>query len=263
MKTITLTTDFGYVDPFVGIMKGVILSICPQVQIIDLTHNIPPQNIQQASYIISTSYRFFPKGTINVCIVDPSVGSKRKSILIETTNYFFIGPDNGIFTTIIESENVNQVIELTNERFFLPELSQTFHGRDIFAPVAAHLATGKNPSSFGRLLKMENLVKLQKSELIKNKGNYIAKVLYIDHFGNLITNIPNNLISKNIKGKFKNFLITSLVTNYEEAEDNQLTAIKGSSGYIELFLKKGNAAKLTDAKITDNFEILLSSDTIF
>ena len=259
MKTITLTTDFGHSDPFVGIMKGVILSICPQAQIIDLTHNIPPQNIQQASYILGTSYRFFPKGTSHVCVVDPSVGSSRKPILIETTNYFFIGPDNGIFTTIIESENIKQVIELTNERFFLPELSQTFHGRDIFAPVAAHLVNGKNPSSFGRLLNLEKLVKLQKLDLIKNKGNYIGQVLYIDHFGNLITNIPNNLISKNIKGKFKNFLITYLVTNYEEAKDNQLTAIKGSSGYLELFLKKGSAAKLTDAKIADNFEIQYSS----
>lgn len=265
MPIITLTTDFGNSDPFVGIMKGVILNICPKVQIIDLTHNISPQNIEQANYILGASYRFFPKSTINVCIVDPGTGTSRKPVLIETKNYFFIGPDNGIFTIIIETENIKKVISLTKERFFLPEISQTFHGRDIFSPVAAHLAKilvetpYRGISTFGETINPKDLVKLKKLELIKKGEKYIGQVLHIDQFGNLITNIPNNLINKQVKGKFKNFIITGLVLNYEEANIKELTLIKGSSGYIELFIKKGNAAKLTNAKIGDKLEIKYSS----
>lgn len=257
MKIITLTTDFGYLDPFAGVMKGVIYSICPNVKIVDLTHDISPQDIWKGNYVIKSAYRYFPKGTIHVCVIDPGVGSLRKPILIETTSYFFIGPDNGLFTSIIETENIKSVFELTNDKYFLQEVSQTFHGRDIFAPVAAHLAAGKLPKEFGKEINIESLTKIQIPKLIKDKNSYTGIVQFIDHFGNLITNIPNNLISSKVTGKVKNTEFTGLVNSFGEGEANKLTAIKGSSGYMEIFINKGNAQKLTNTNISDGVELRL------
>lgn len=257
MKIITLTTDFGYLDPFAGVMKGVIYSICPNVKIVDLTHDISPQDIWKGNFVIRSAYRYFPKGTIHVCVIDPGVGSLRKPILIETTSYFFIGPDNGLLTTIIETENIKSVFELTNNKYFLQEVSQTFHGRDIFAPVAAHLAVGKAPKEFGKEINIESLTKIQIPKLIKGKNSYTGIVQFIDHFGNLITNIPNNLISSKVTGKVKNLEFTGLVTSFGEGEANKLTAIKGSSGYIEIFINKGSAQKLTNTNISDEVELRL------
>ena len=161
MPIITLTTDFGNDDPFDGVIKGVILNICPQANIVDLTHNISPQDIYQANFLLDSCYQYFPKKTIHVCVVDPGVGTKRRPILIQTKGYFFIGPDNGVFTSIIKKEKNIKIIELTEKKYWLKNVSQTFHGRDIFSPVAAHLASGVNVKNFGKLINKENLVKLQ------------------------------------------------------------------------------------------------------
>ncbi len=255
MQIITLTTDFGGSDPYAGILKGVILNIFPYAKIVDITHNIPPQDIWQASWTIESSYNFFPHGTIHLCIVDPDVGSARKSILLETKNYFFIGPDNGIFTSIIEKEEIIDVIELTEKKYWLQNISQTFHGRDIFAPVSAHLAKGTVSKDFGLPLQKENLVKLPLNNFTKNEKGYTGIVRHIDHFGNLVTNIPDTILSNKIQGKFKGIDFKGLVANYSESEPNKLFAIKGSSGYLELFVNKGNAAKITNAKIGDKVEV--------
>lgn len=254
MKVITLTTDFGISDPFVSIMKGIILNICPATTIVDITHNISPQDIRQGSFILKSSYCYFPKGTIHLCVVDPSVGSLRKPILIQTENYFFIGPDNGLFTYIIEDENILTVIELTEQNYWLKNISQTFHGRDIFSPVAAYLAKGEKLNGFGKPVKKEELVKVPIYKPIKTGNNYIGKVQYIDHFGNIITNIPNDLVKSKIQGKIRNIEFTGLMSSFAFIEPNKLGSINGSSGYIELFVNKGNAAKLTGAQVNDNIE---------
>ena len=255
MQIITLTTDFGDIDPYVGILKGVILKIFPYAKVVDITHNISPQDIWQANWTIESSYHYFPHGTIHLCVVDPGVGSVRKPILIETKNYFFIGPDNGIFTSILDEEAVINMIELTEKKYWLPDISQTFHGRDIFAPVAAHLAKGITAKDFGKSLQKEELVKLEINNFTKNEKGCIGIVKHIDRFGNIITNIPDLNLPNKIFGKFKNMDFKGLVLNYSEAEQNKLSAIKGSSGYLELFINKGNLAKVTNAKIGDKIEI--------
>ena len=253
MNLITLTTDFGNSDPFVGIMKGVILNICPNARIIDLTHSISPQNINQANFILKSSYCYFPKGTIHVCIVDPGVGSSRKPILIKTKDYFFIGPNNGLFSFVVE--NIVKVIELTEKKYWLKNRSQTFHGRDIFAPVAAHLARREKIDNFGNQFKKENLIKATIPKLIKNKNRIIGSIQYIDCFGNIITNIPNSKLPKRIHGKVKAINFNGLLSSYSKAKPNKLHAIQGRQNFLELFINLGSAAKLSSAKVGDKVEI--------
>lgn len=255
MKIITLTTDFGNDDPFDGVMKGVILNIRPDAQIVDLTHNIAPQDIYQANFLLSECYQYFPKSTIHVCVVDPGVGSQRKPILIETKNCFFIGPDNGLFTSILEKEEIVSVIELTEKKYWLPKISQTFHGRDIFAPVAAHLANGIELKSFGNKINEKDLIRLKLNKAVKTENGFNGIVQYIDHFGNLISNIPNDSVNGKILGNIKSYDFGGLVQSFADADKNTLTAIKGSSGYIELFVFKDNAQKYTDAKVCDEIKI--------
>ena len=255
MSIITLTSDFGGNDPFFGIMKGVILTICPDARIEDITHDISPQNIWQANFIIQASYHYFPKGTIHVCVVDPGVGSERKPILIESKNYFFIGPDNGIFTGILEKEDITNAIELTEKKYWLPNVSQTFHGRDIFSPVAGHLAGGINSNAFGKKIKKEDLTSLPMKKPVKNKNGCKGVIQYIDHFGNLITNIPNEGTPDKITGKIMDINFNGLVSSFGDANNKGLTAIKGSSGYIELFIYKDNAKLRTGVKIGNDLEI--------
>ncbi len=255
MNIITLTTDFGNDDPFDGVMKGVILNICPEVEIVDLTHNISPQDIYQANFILQACYEYFPQGTIHVCVVDPGVGSQRKPVLIQTKKYFFIGPDNGLFTSISEKEEIVDVFELNEKKYWLEKVSNTFHGRDIFAPVSAHLAKGVDISSLGKRIKKEDLVTLNLNKPVKTEKGFKGIIQYIDHFGNLISNIPENFVNGKITGKVKNKTFEGLVNNFAEAKDNSLTAIKGSSGYIEFFIKKSNAKNFTSAEICD--EVLI------
>lgn len=269
MSIITLTTDFGGNDPFFGIMKGVILSIYPEARIEDITHDISPQDIWQANFVLQASYHYFPKSTIHVCVVDPGVGSQRRPILIETKKYFFTGPDNGIFTGILEKENIVNVVELTEKKYWLPKVSQTFHGRDIFAPVAGHLAKqeigetakgrrGDIVKKFGREIDKDNLTRLPIPEPIKNKKSYLGIVQYIDHFGNLITNIPNNNVPGKISGKVKDINFNGLVSSFSNAQGGKLTAIKGSSGFLELFVYKQNAAKVAKIVVGEPIEVLFS-----
>ncbi|MBI1858502.1 MAG: SAM-dependent chlorinase/fluorinase [Candidatus Melainabacteria bacterium] len=255
MSFITLTTDFGSRDPFAGILKGVIYSINPNAKITDITNDVSPQNIQQANFILKTSYRFFPKNSIHLCVVDPGVGSARKPLLIETSDYFFIGPNNGIFSTIIETENIKQVIELTEKKYWLPEVSQTFHGRDIFAPIAAFLSQGKNPKHFGNQINVNELITLPKLEMRQNKNTIAAQVQFIDHFGNIITNIPNDILFDSIKGTINNHNFDGLVQSFSGSNDKNLSAIKGSSGYMEIFIRNGNAAHTINAKFGDKLTV--------
>lgn len=261
MSIITLTTDFGSTDPFFGVMKGVILTISPNARIEDITHDVFPQDIWQANFIIQTCYHYFPKGTIHVCVVDPGVGSKRRPILIETNEYFFIGPDNGIFTGVLEKEKIKSVIEFTNKKYWLKNISNTFHGRDIFSPIAAHLANmvvempRRGVSTFGKEININDLTRLPIKKALKTKKGYSGVVQYIDHFGNLITNIPSDNISDKITGKVKTFNFDGLVSSFAESDGRKLTAIRGSSSYIEIFIYKGNAAKLTSVNVGDKVDV--------
>ena len=166
---ITLLTDFGLKDSYVASMKGVILKINPQCRLIDITHQVNPHDLEEGAFILASAYSTFPKGTIHLVVIDPGVGSLRNPILLATENYFFIGPDNGLFTFVLQTEKVKQGVALTNPRFFLPRVSTTFHGRDIFAPVAAHLSLGVKPKVFGHEIDSWTQLPVQKPRTIKGK----------------------------------------------------------------------------------------------
>lgn len=255
MQAITLTTDFGTIDPYAGVMKGVILSLNPYAKIIDITHNISPQNIWQANWTLRSSYKFFPKNTIHICVVDPGVGTKRKAIIIETSDYYFIGPNNGVFTWLIRENQIKHVIEIKEKKYFLPEVSHTFHGRDIFAPVAAHLAKGTKLEQFGPEVRISELVKNEDLEVKKYKHSCRGVIQHIDRFGNLITNIPNNILPLKIYGKLNRYKFKGFYFSYTDGRKEELFAIKASHGFVELSVNHSNAQKLTKANIGDEIEI--------
>jgi S-adenosylmethionine hydrolase len=245
---ITLTTDFGYRDPFVGIMKGVILNINPLANIIDITNGISPQNIMEAAFTIETSFASFPSKTIHVVVVDPGVGSIRRPILVIKDNHYFVGPDNGVFSQIYKLSETLTVIHITAEHYFMPQRSSTFHGRDIFAPVAAWLSKGINVTNFGDPI--TDYVTLPVPVPVMPAKNIIeGEVIYIDRFGNLITNIPSQKIDELYKSN-PNVKLKVIVKGrevplknyYSQAGDNSLYSLINSFGYLELFVNRGSAS---------------------
>src|ERR1017187_2919149 len=192
MSVLTLTTDFGTSDWFVGTMKGVIASIAPAANVIDLTHDLPPDDIRGGAFALAASHRFFPKGSIHVAVVDPGVGSRRKAIAVQTAKSLFVGPDNGVLSWALAKEKIGAIHALENEAYFLQPVSQTFHGRDVFAPVADPLSRGVPIHKFGPALK--GVVRVSWSELRMRRGGLEGEVVYIDRFGNAITNLEGWLL---------------------------------------------------------------------
>ena len=189
MSIITLTTDFGTADEYAGIMKGVILSLNPSAVIVDITHHIDPQDLVQAAYTIYSSYGYFPQGTVHAVIVDPAVGSDRKIIAFKKTGHIFLAPDNGVLTLLINKGNINSIASIDNTSYFLDPVSHTFHGRDIFAPVSAHLSMGVPIKKLGTSVAQKNLMCLSIREpYFSDNGELVGSIVSIDHFGNLITN---------------------------------------------------------------------------
>ena len=213
---ITLTTDFGYIDPFVGIMKGVILRIAPDAQIVDLSHGIAPQDIRAAALTLAASVDNFPEGTIHVAVVDPGVGSERRPLLVESVDHYFVGPDNGVFSLALERNGSSRIVDLSNETYHLQPKSHTFHGRDVFAPVAAHLARGVSVGEFGAPLK--DCVRLRWPPIDRAGESVLGEILYIDRFGNLFTNIrERDLMSvapEKIRVRLGEINISGLSPNY-------------------------------------------------
>jgi S-adenosylmethionine hydrolase len=262
---ITLTTDFGYKDPFVGMMKGVILKINPMARVVDITHDITHYNVREAAFIIGMSYGFFPQKTVHIVVVDPGVGSNRRPILVVTDQHYFIGPDNGIFSLIYGSKNETLgVIHITSEHYFMPQRGSTFHGRDIFAPSAAWLTRGVDITKFGDMI--TDYVTLQfPSVAMPAKTTIEGEVIYIDRFGNAITNIKasdlNALYSLNPGAKLKIVTKgkqTELRNYYSEVTDKGLYSLVNSAGLLELFVYRGNAAVSFDIKLGDIVGVLLS-----
>jgi hypothetical protein len=243
MKIITLLTDFGMRDSFAAQMKGVILTINPSCAIVDITHEIDPFNIKKAALTIGFSYKYFPIGTINISIVDPGVGSSRRGIAIEAGGYYFVGPDNGIFSYIYHDFGHEvRVYHLSLDQFFLSNDSSTFHGRDVFAPVAAQLSIGLPIEKLG--LEITDFIKsdIPKPQIIG--GIIKGAILYIDRFGNAITNIENKMLSKDrylLTVTFKDKDI-KIVNCYEQGDIDTPCALINSSGFLELFIRNGSIA---------------------
>lgn len=245
MSNIAILTDFGTKDYYCGVMKGVILSINPQVVITDLNNNIPPGNIKKAAYQLFSAYQYFPKKTIFVCVVDPGVGTVRKPLLLVTNQYYFIGPDNGIFSYINQIENP-VAIELNNSDFWLKNTSSTFHGRDIFAPVAAQLSLDYQFQRFGKILNIQELVCFAKEPPKVFANHCEGNILDIDHFGNIITNIPTSIIADRLikMVQIKEQKIRNISRTYGQVQSNEFLALIGSSGFLEISVNGGNASNL-------------------
>lgn len=246
LSIITLLTDFGTKDYYVGAMKGVILKINPQCTLIDISHQVSPQDIREGAFLLANTFSYFPEGTIHLAVIDPEVGGKRKPILLKTRNYFFVGPDNGLFTLAAQRDGVDRVIELTNSKYFLSSISSTFHGRDIFAPVAAHLSLGVRPQAFGK--RIDQWVRLDLKKPEEKGSRLIGEVFLIDHFGNLISNIEKERVLGFIKDhsfviKVGRERISKISQGYWEGRKDEILALFGSAGFLEIAVREGSAQK--------------------
>jgi S-adenosylmethionine hydrolase len=245
---ITLLSDFGERDPYVGSMKGVILSICRKARIIDITHDVAKFNIVEGGFILAAITRYFPVGTIHVAIVDPGVGTSRRGLLVRTKRSYLVGPDNGILWLAADKEGVEEVNEIRNPKYMLPEVSSTFHGRDVFCPVAAHLANGISMNEFGP--ETHDFMKLQFSRPTKNKGTVSGEVIHIDGFGNIVSNIMlKDIVELGIKlGSTVTVTVGSVVKkakfckSYGEVSEGEPLVLIGSTGFLEISINGRNAA---------------------
>lgn len=236
---IALLTDFGTQDYFVGAMKGTILQINKDARIVDISHEVPAQSIPTASFILRACYQNFPSKTIFVSVVDPGVGSDRRAILVATEEYFFIAPDNGLLDFIFEETDKYRIFELTEKKYFASEVSATFHGRDVFAPVAAHLSQGLKPSEFGPEIFIKNPETARKE----------PQVIHIDRFGNLITNLRKADLPPDFILEVGERTIKKLLKFYAEAEKDEVFMIFGSAGYLEIAAFQNSAAKILAATV--------------
>ncbi len=279
---ITLTTDFGFSDVYVAVMKGVILSINPEASIIDITHSIKQQNILQAAFILNTAYRYFPRQTVHVAIVDPGVGSERQGMILKTASALFVAPDNGILSYVIDDlcpkeghyegrlaqypeslETVTlmkglEAVAITDPRFWRHPVSSTFHGRDIFAPVAAGLSLGISPYEFGDKSYSLHVFPVPQP-ILDSRGDLTGQILHVDCFGNLITNIKSgDLPHRDVIIQAGREYIRGLNRYYDEGEG--LMAIVGSSGYVEISLKNGRASDFLSMTLGDEIRVILHND---
>ena len=247
MVIIALLTDFGTKDYFVGAMKGAILFINENVQIVDITHEIEPQNIVSASFNLRACFQDFLVGTIFVAVVDPGVGSRRRAILVETPDYFFIAPDNGLLSFVFNGEKEFRVFELTSRKFFAENISATFHGRDIFAPVAAHLSKGVKPSEFG--LEITDFVRFDENKPRKISDREIeAEIIETDRFGNLITNLKREDLPARFTLEIGATKIENLRQFFAESEKGEVFMIFGSAGFLEIAAFQDSAKNILDAE---------------
>lgn len=262
---IALLTDFGSRSWYPAVMKGVILSICPSASVVDITHEAPSYNIMAASFILLQAVKYFPPNTIYVVVVDPGVGTKRRRIIIKTRRSFFVGPDNGVMMPAARMEGIEKIVEISNQKYMLPRISKTFEGRDVFAPAAAHIARGVPIEEFGD--EVHDPVDLKIPEpRVKEGGVIEAVVIHVDKFGNVITNVPSELLQKlgvrfdstflvEIRGKAFRIPFKS---TYGEVGRGEPLLLIDSSDYLELSVNMGSAAELFGLKEGDKITLAVS-----
>ena len=267
-RIITLLTDFGLSDVYVGVMKGAIAQINPQLKVIDITHQIPSQNIAAARFCLMSAFAYFPPETVHIAVVDPGVGSNRRAVAVKCANCFLVGPDNGLFSGVLSRESALAkpskriaAVELTNPQYWRsPEPSSTFHGRDIFAAVGAHLANGVPLEELGRAVRAASLVQLEIPNFAVTATGAVGCVQYVDRYGNLITNIPNDCIIGNnwsviINNSPQPICIPSGKT-YSDSKPGDLIAIIGSDGWVEIAVNGGSAQSVLQLQFGSRIEVL-------
>lgn len=243
---VSLTTDFGLKDSYVAEMKATILGICQSAVLVDVTHEVDKFDLRMGAYALASAAPYFSKGTVHLAVVDPDVGTKRRPIIIQTERALFVGPDNGVLVPATEAQGVKRMYEITSRRLMLPHVSNTFHGRDIFAPAAAHLANGVFPEEFGH--EISEVVKPSFAKATRKEDAVVGEILHVDSFGNITTNIH----AKNV-GSFKagtlhvemaqHKMDLKLLKSYAEANPQEPIALIGSHNYLEIALNQGNAAE--------------------
>ncbi len=264
-RIITLLSDFGWKDGYVASMKGVMLGIHPEAQLVDISHDIPPQDIPTGAFILTTTHGFFPGGSIHLAVVDPGVGTERRSLIVQAGTHFFVGPDNGLFSQIMAQVPFWQAWELDRSEFWLPETSHTFHGRDIFAPVAAHLAAGVPPHQMGTPCdpKMENWFQVR----MEREGVLCGQVIHTDHFGNGITSIRKDDLLQlsptfgKMAVEVQPHELLPLVKTYAEVPAGQFAALLGSHGNLEIAMNGGNAARELNLRRGTFIRVILQDRT--
>ncbi len=255
MSLVVLLTDFGTKDYFVGVMKGVIAGINPLLKVIDLSHEIEPQNIKQASFVLWASRKFFPEDSIFVSVVDPGVGTLRKIICGRIDNQIFLAPDNGLLDYVVAEASETELYEVTNRKYFLSNFSSTFQGRDIFAPVAVHLSRGVRLSELGKRF---NYQRVRPFYSMPINGRNDGEVVYYDRFGNVYTSFlwDDSLLTGRSSLKVGSKVITRFVKTYSEAKTKAPVCLKGSNGLIEIAVNSGSASKILKAKIGQKITLI-------
>ncbi len=262
MPILTLTTDFGIKDGFVGTLKGVIWGICPSVQIADISHTIQPQNVLEGAMVLWRAYPFFPASSVHVAVIDPGVGTHRRPLAAHLGGHYFVGPDNGLFTPIFEDAEKNgwpmEIVHLKNQKYFLLEVSHTFHGRDIFAPVGAAIANGVPLTDLGPAINDPVRLSMPKPE--KTHTGWRAHVTVVDIFGNLTTDLPASVLEgqKNVLFRLLDQEVKGLVDSYGQKQPGALVALVDSENFIEIAVVNGDASKVLGAQVGDIVEIIIN-----
>jgi S-adenosylmethionine hydrolase len=260
MTIITLTTDFGIRDGFVGALKGVIYGIAPQAKIVDISHSIAPQGVREGAFILRRSAPFFPAGTIHVFVVDPGVGTERRPLAARLGEQYFVGPDNGMLTLLLEQaeqeEKPVEFVHLNNQKYWLPSVSRTFHGRDVFAPVSAHLAKGVYLHALGP--RFTDPVRLELPRPVKTEHGWTAHITRIDIFGNLATDLPASALRgwSAVRVQVRDAEIVGLTESYGHKQPGELIALMDSEGYLEIAVVNGSAAQKLGANVSDTVEVV-------
>jgi S-adenosylmethionine hydrolase len=251
MPIITLTTDFGLTDGYVGTMKGVILSIAPEAMLVDLSHQVPAQNVQTGAFVIYQAVPFFPPKTIHMVVVDPGVGSQRRALAVRTAQGIFVAPDNGVLSYVLSSADVREAVSLTKPAYQLPQVSTTFHGRDSFAPAAAHLANGVPLEELGP--RAINLLRLPLSQPEhRPNGDLVAHVMHVDHFGNLILDVAADDVDEECVFELGGRSIEGISGTFADVAHGELVAYVGSSrDHVEIAVRNSDAAQELDISIGD------------
>jgi S-adenosyl-L-methionine hydrolase (adenosine-forming) len=257
---ITLLTDFGAGDHYAGAMKGVILDICPDAQLVDISHEVTPYAITEAAFTLSQAWVCFPAGSIHLVVVDPGVGSSRRPILVEAEGHLFVAPDNGVLTMVYGAAPLHEVREITASRYFRKPVSRTFHGRDIFGPVAAQLANGLAPDEAGT--RIGDYLRLGFAMPVRTgHRTWAGTILKVDRFGNVITNFDSEswqrLAVERFEMKIGQRTVARTASNYAEVDEGELFVIAGSAGFLEISMNRGSAAKTAGARSGDALEIRL------
>lgn len=251
---VTLLTDFGGRDPYVGIMKGVILGLHPEARLVDLTHEVPPQDVRTAAFLLATAIDWFPPGTVHVAVVDPGVGGERRALVVQAARHFYVGPDNGILTLALRRDRPLSIREVRPGRWTLDRVSRTFHGRDVFAPAAAHLAKGVALEHLGN--RVEDAVELDLPPNTRSEGLVRTRVVHRDGFGNLITSLHRSEVEE-LRAVRVDGAEIPVHETYGGVVEGALLAYWGSSDYLEIAVNRGSAAERLGAAPGHEVQALL------